>query len=55
MEKAPPTKRPRCDATFCAETLRLASESRPTPAAAGALNINARRSNWTRAVLAQQQ
>jgi len=40
MEKAPPTKRPRYDAAFRAEALRLASESRSTLAAAGALNIH---------------
>ena len=33
MEKAPPTKRPRYDAAFRAEALRLASESRSTLAA----------------------
>ena len=43
MEKAPPTKRPRYDAAFRAEALRLASESRSTLAAARALNINAKR------------
>ena len=30
MEKAPPLKRPRYDAAFRAEALRLASESRST-------------------------
>ena len=40
MEKAPPTKRPRYDAAFRAEALRLASESRSTLAAARALNID---------------
>ena len=39
MEKAPHTKRPRYDAAFRAEALRLASESRSTLAAARALNI----------------
>ena len=43
MEKAPPTKRPRYDAAFRAEALRLASESRSTLAAARALNIDAKR------------
>ena len=43
MEKAPPTKRPRYDAVFRAEALRLASESRSTLAAARALNIDANR------------
>ena len=42
MEKAPPTKRPRYDAAFRAEALRLASESRSTLAAARALNIDAK-------------
>jgi len=42
MEKAPPTKRPRYDAAFRAEALRLASESRSTLAAARALNSNAK-------------
>lgn len=40
MEKASSSKRPRYDATFRAKTLRLASESRSTLAAARALNIN---------------
>ena len=40
MEKAPPTKRPRYDAAFRAEALRLASESRSTLVAARALNID---------------
>ena len=43
MAKAPPTKRPRCDAAFRAEALRLASESRFTLAAARALNIDPKR------------
>ena len=43
MEKAPPTKRPRYDAAFRAEALRLASESRSTQAAARALNIDPKR------------
>ena len=43
MEKAPPTKRPRDDAAFCAEALRLASESRSTLAAVRALNVDAKR------------
>jgi transposase len=43
MEKAPPTKRPRYDAAFRAEALRLASESRSTLAAARALNIDVKR------------
>ena len=42
MEKAPPTKRPRYEAAFRAEALRLASESRSTLAAARALNSNAK-------------
>ena len=40
MEKAPPSKRPRYDAAFRAEALRLASESRSTLTAARALNID---------------
>ena len=43
MEKASPTKRPRYDAAFRAEALRLASESRSTLTAARALNIDAKR------------
>ena len=43
MEKAPPLKRPRYDATFRDEALRLASESRSTLVAARALNIDAKR------------
>lgn len=43
MEKAPPTKRPRYDAAFRAEALRLATESRSTLAAARALNIDPKR------------
>ena len=39
MEKAPPTKRPRYDAAFRAEALRLACESRSAQAADRALNI----------------
>ena len=51
MEKAPPTKRPRYDATFRAEALRLASESRSTPPAARALNIDPKRLYaWQKAV-----
>ena len=42
MEKTPPSKRPRYDAAFRAEALRLASESRSTLAAARALNIDAK-------------
>jgi len=43
MEKAPATKRPRYDAAFRAEALRLASESRSTLAAARALNSDPKR------------
>ena len=43
MGKAPPIKRPRYDAAFRAEALRLASESRLTLVAARALNIDAKR------------
>ena len=43
MEKAPPMKRPRYDAAFRAEALRLASESRSALAAARALNIDPKR------------
>ena len=43
MEKAPPSKRPRYDAAFRAEALRLASESRSMLVAARALNIDAKR------------
>ena len=39
MEKDPPKKRPRYDAAFRAEALRLARESRSAQAAARALNI----------------
>ena len=42
MEKASSCKRPRYDAAFRAEALRLASESRSMLAAARALNINAK-------------
>ena len=50
MEKAPAPKRPRYDAAFRAEALRLASESRSTLAAARALNIDAkRRYAWQKA------
>lgn len=42
MEKASSSKRPRYDAAFQAEALRLANESRSTLAAARALNINAK-------------
>lgn len=41
MEKAPSSKRPRYDAAFRAEALRLASESRSILATARALNSNA--------------
>ena len=40
MEKTPAPKRRRYDAAFRAEALRLAGESRSTPAAARALNIH---------------
>ena len=43
MEKVLATKRPRYDAAFRAEALRLASESHSTLAAARALNIDAKR------------
>ena len=43
MEKAFSSKRPRYDAVFRAEVLRLASESRSALAAARALNIDAKR------------
>ena len=43
MEKAPLAKRPRYDAVFRVEALRLASASRSTLAAACALNIDAKR------------
>jgi len=43
MEKAPATKRPRYEAAFRAEALRMASESRSTLAAARALNIDPKR------------
>ena len=43
MEKAPPTKRPRYDAAFRAEALRLAGESRSTQVAVRALNIDPKR------------
>ena len=43
MEKAPPAKRPRHDAAFRAEALRMVSESRSTLAAARALNIDPKR------------
>lgn len=39
MENAPSSKRPRYDAAFHAEALRLARESRSAQAAARALNI----------------
>ena len=53
MEKAPPTNRPRDDAAFRAEALRLASESRSTLAAARALNIDAKRIDaWQKAAQA---
>lgn len=52
MEKAPATKRPRYDAAFRAEALRLASESRSTLAAARALNIDPKRLYaWQKAAL----
>ncbi|RZK31281.1 MAG: hypothetical protein EOO63_04575 [Hymenobacter sp.] len=38
-----PSKRPRSDAAFRAEALRLASQSRSTPPAARALNIAPKR------------
>ena len=51
MEKAPTTKRPRYDAAFRAEVLRLASASRSTLATARALNIDAKRLYaWQKAV-----
>jgi transposase-like protein len=43
MEKAPLTKRPRYEAAFRAEALRLASESRSTLAAAQAFNLDPKR------------
>jgi transposase len=43
MEKAPATKRPRYDAAFRAEAMRLASKSRSTLVAAHALNIDPKR------------
>ena len=43
MEKASSSKRPRYDAAFRAEALRLARESRSALAAARALNIDAKR------------
>ncbi len=43
MEKASATKRPRYDAAFRTEALRLASESRSTLAAARALNMDPKR------------
>ena len=50
MEKAPAAKRPRYDAAFRAEALRLASESRSTPAAARALDIDPKRLHaWQKA------
>ena len=50
MEKAPAPKRPRYDAAFRAEALRLASESRSALAAVRALNIDAKRSYaWQKA------
>ena len=53
MEKSPPTKRPRYDAAFRTEALRLASESRSTLAAARALNIDAERIyTWQKAAQA---
>ncbi|RZJ89873.1 MAG: hypothetical protein EOO60_09560 [Hymenobacter sp.] len=42
MEKASSSKRPRYDAAFRTEALRLASESRSALAAARALSINAK-------------
>jgi len=42
-DNSPPVKRRRYDATFRAEALRLASESRSTQAAARALNIDPKR------------
>ena len=50
MEKAPPLKRPRYDAAFRAEALRLAAQSRSTQADARALNIDPKRLyQWQRA------
>ena len=43
MEKAPSLKRPRYDATFRAEVLRLASKSRSALAAGRILNIDVKR------------
>ena len=43
MGKAPSSNRPRCDAAFRAEALRLARESRSTLAAARALHLDAKR------------
>jgi len=43
MEKAPSLKRPRYEATFRDEALRLANESRSTLVAARALNIDSKR------------
>ena len=43
MKKAPSTKRPRYEAAFRAEALRLVSESCSTLAAARAINIDAKR------------
>ena len=43
MAKAPPPKRPRCDAAFRAEALRLTSESRSTLTTAATLNIDPKR------------
>ena len=43
MEKVSPPKRPRYDAAYRAEALRLASESRSAQAAARALNIDVQR------------
>ena len=48
--KAPAPKRPRYDATFRAEALRLTNESHSTLAAARALNIDAKRLHaWQKA------
>ena len=53
MEKSPTPKRPRYDAAFRAEALRLAGESRSTPAAARALNIRPElRYQWQKAARA---
>ncbi len=51
-DSPPPTKRRRYDAAFRAESLRLASASRSTQAAARALNIKAKLLyNWQKEAL----